>query len=222
MAEMTTEQIQDELRRGIEFYKELDGQILAFLNRLAEVLEDKYELGRLKKPFAKDLRRSSVVQSYVLLMKPTGAEIESDEVDDDAESEEEEEDEVDTLDLTFAPDAKLPYVIVQMIGRVPAGAKGSVTTPFIQYGTLAVAGRKDGKELENPVVMRTGYYSGVFRNRMCNPRSKPPYSHKAHKGGATLIFEEHSTAVQPLGSIQTESDIEQLAKKVAETIGVQG
>ena len=220
MAEMTTEQIQDELRRGIDFYKELDGQILAFLNRLAEVLEDKYELGRLKKPFAKDLRRSSVVQSYLLLMKPTGAEIESDEVDDDAESEE--EDEADTRDLAFAPDAKLPYVVVQMVGKVPAGAKGSATTPFIQYGTLAVTGRKDGKELQNPVIMRTGYYSGVFRNRMCNPRSKPPYSHKAHKGGATLIVEEHSTAVQPLGSIQTESDIEELAKKVAEAIGVQG
>lgn|SRR3990172_3934371 len=131
MGEMTTEQIQDELRRGIEFYKELDGQVLTFLNRLAEVLEDKYELGRLKKPFAKDLRRSSVVQSYLLLMKPTGAEIESEEVDDEAESEE--EDEVDTLDLEFAPDAKLPYVAVQMIGRVPAGAKGSATTPFIQY-----------------------------------------------------------------------------------------
>jgi len=220
MAEMTTEQIQDELRRGIEFYKELDGQILAFLNRLAEVLEDKYELGRLKKPFAKDLRRSSVVQSYLLLMKPTGAEIESDEVDDDAESEE--EDEVDTLDLAFSPDAKLPYVVVQMIGRVPAGANGSATTPFIQYGTMGVTGRKDGKELQNPVVMRTGYYSGVFRNRMCNPRSKPPYAHKAHKGGATLIFEELSTNVQELGSIQTDSDIEQLAQKVAEAVGAQG
>ena len=138
MAEMTTEQIQDELRRGIEFYKELDGQVLALLNRLAEVLEDKYELGRLKKPFAKDLRRSSVVQSYLLLMKPTGAEIESEDVDDDAESEE--EDEVDTLNLEFAPDAKLPYVVVQMIGKVPAGANGSATTPFIQYGTLVVTG----------------------------------------------------------------------------------
>lgn len=218
MAEMTTDQIQDELRRGIEFYKELDAQILAFLNRLAEVLEDKYELGRLKKPFAKDLRRSSVVQSYLLLMKPTGAEIESEEVDDDAESEEEE---VDTLELTFAPDSKLPYVAVQMVGRVPAGANGNATTPFIQYGTLAVTGRKDGKELQNPVVMRTGYYTGVFRNRMCNPRSKPPYTHKAYKGGATLIFEEHSTAVQPLGSIQTESNIEELAKKVAEAVGAQ-
>lgn len=219
MAEMTTEQIQDELRRGIEFYKELDGQVLALLNRLAEVLEDKYELGRLKKPFAKDLRRSSVVQSYLLLMKPTGAEIESEDVDDDAESEE--EDEVDTLNLEFAPDAKLPYVVVQMIGKVPAGANGSATTPFIQYGTLVVTGWKDGKELQNPVVMRTGYYSGVFRNRMCNPRSKPPYSHKAHKGGANLIFEEHSTAVQPLGSIQTESDIEELAKKIAEAVEAQ-
>ena len=220
MAEMTTEQIQDELRRGIEFYKELDGQVLAFLNRLAEVLEDKHELGRLKKPFAKDLRRSSVVQSYLLLMKPTGAEIESEDVDDDTESEEE-EDEVDTLNLEFAPDAKLPYVAVQMIGKVPAGASGSATTPFIQYGTLVVTGRKDGKELQHPVVMRTGYYSGVFRNRMANPRSKPPYTHKAHKGGATLVFEEHSTAVQPLGSIQTESDIEELAKKIADAVGAQ-
>ncbi|MFH1922513.1 MAG: hypothetical protein ABIP48_21845 [Planctomycetota bacterium] len=219
MAEMTTEQIQEELRRGIEFYKELDGQILAFLNRLAEVLEDKHELGRLKKPFAKDLRRSSVVQSYLLLLKPIGAEIDSEEPDDDSESEE--DDEVDTLDLTFAPDSRLPYVVVQMIGRVPAGANGNATTPFIQYGTLAVTGRKDGKELPNPVVMRTGYYTGVFRNRMCNPRSKPPYSHKAHKGGATLIFEEHNTCVLPLGSIQTESNIEELAKKVAETVGTQ-
>jgi hypothetical protein len=218
MAEMTIDQIQDELRRGIDFYKELDGQILAFMNRLAEVLEDKYELGRLKKPFAKDLRRSSVVQSYLLLMKPTGAEIESEEVDDDAEGEEE-EDEVDTLDLTFSPDAKLPYVAVQLIGKVPAGANGNATTPFIQYGTLIVSGRKDGKELQNPVLMRTGYYSGVFRNRVCNPRSKPPYSHKAHKGGPTLVFEEHSTAVQPLGSIQTDTDIEQLAQKVAELVG---
>ena len=218
MAEMTIDHIQDELRRGIEFYKELDGQILAFMNRLAEVLEDKYELGRLKKPFAKDLRRSSVVQSYLLLMKPTGAEIESEEVDDDAEGEEE-EDEVDTLDLTFSPDAKLPYVAVQLIGKVPAGANGNATTPFIQYGTLIVSGRKDGKELQNPVVMRTGYYSGVFRNRVCNPRSKPPYSHKAHKGGATLVFEEHSTAVQPLGSIQADSDIEQLAQRIAELVG---
>ena len=140
MAEMTTEQIQDELRRGIEFYKELDGQVLAFLNRLAEVLEDKYELGRLKKPFAKSLRQSSVVQSYLLLMKPTGAEIESEDADDDSESEE--EDEVDTRNLEFAPDAKLPYVAVQMIGKVPAGANGSATTPFIQYGTLVVTGRK--------------------------------------------------------------------------------
>ena len=221
MAEMTIDQIQDELRRGIEFYKELDGQILAFMNRLAEVLEDKYELGRLKKPFAKDLRRSSVVQSYLLLMKPTGAEIEREEVDDDSEGEDE-EDEVDTLDLVFSHDAKLPYVAVQLIGKVPPGANGNATTPFIQYGTLVVTGRKDGKELQNPVVMRTGYYSGMFRNRMCNPRSKPPYSHKAHKGGATLIFEEHSTAVQPLGSIQTDSDIEQLAQKVAEIVGAQG
>ena len=221
MAEMTNDQIQDELRRGIEFYKELDGQILAFMNRLAEVLEDKYELGRLKKPFAKDLRRSSVVQSYLLLMKPTGAEIESEEVDDDSEGEDE-EDEVDTLDLAFSPDAKLPYVAVQLIGKVPPGANGNATTPFIQYGTLVVTGRKDGKELQNPVVMRTGYYSSVFRNRMCNPQSKPPYSHKAYKGGATLIFEEHSTVVQPLGSIQTDSDIERLAQKVAEIVGAQG
>ncbi len=221
MAEMTIEQIQEQLRRGIEFYKELDGQILAFMNRLAEVLEDKHELGRLKKPFAKYLGRSSAVQSYLLLLKPTGAEIESEEVDDDAESEEG-EDEVDTLDLVFSSDAKLPYVAVQMIGKVPAGADGNATTPFIQYGTLVVTGRKDGKELENPVVMRTGYYSGMFRNRMCNPRSKPPYTHKARKGGATLIFEEHSTTVQPLGSIQTDSDIEQLAQKVAEVVGVQG
>jgi len=220
MAEMTTDQIQKELRRGIDFYKELDGQVLAFLNRLAEILEDKFELERLKRPFAKDLRRSSVVQSYLLLMKPTGAEIESQEVDDETESDE--EDKVDTLNLEFAPDAKLPYVAVQMIGRVPPGASGSATTPFIQYGTLVVTGRKDGKELQNPVVMRTGYYSGVFRNRMCNPRSKPPYSHKAHKGGATLIFEEHSTVVQPLGSIQSESDIEELAKKVADAVGAQG
>jgi hypothetical protein len=219
MAEMTTEQIQDELRRGIEFYKELDGQVLAFLNRLAEVLEDKHELGWLKKPFAKDLRRSSVVQSYLLLMKPTGAEIDSEDVDDDTEGEE--EDEVDTLNLEFTPDAKLPYVAVQMIGKVPAGASGSATTPFIQYGTLIVTGRKDGKEVQNPVVMRTGHYSGVFRNRMCNPRSKPPYTHKTHKGGPTLVFEEHSTAVQALGSIQTESDIEELAKKIAESVGVQ-
>lgn len=218
MAEMTIDRIQDELRRGIEFYKELDGQIFAFMNRLAEVLEDKHELGRLKRPFAKDLRRSSVVQSYLLLMKPTGAEIESEEVDDDPEGEEE-EDEVDTLDLTFSPDAKLPYVAVQLIGKVPAGANGSATTPFIQYGTLIVSGRKDGKAIENPVVMRTGYYSGLFRNRVCNPRSKPPYSHKAHKGGATLVFEELSTAVQPLGSIQADSDIEQLARMVAELVG---
>lgn len=221
MTEMTIEQIQDELRRGIEFYKELDAQILAFLNRLAEVLEDKHELGRLKRPFAKNLRRSSVVQSYLLLMKPTDAEIESEEVDDDAEGEEE-EDEVDTRDLTFSPDAKLPYVVVQLIGKIPAGTGGSATTPFIQYGTLVVTGRKDGKELQNPVVMRTGYYSGVFRNQMCNPQRKAPYSHKAYKGGATLIFEEHTTAVQPLGSIQTDSDIEQLAQKVAELVGVQG
>lgn len=218
MAEMTIDQIQDELRRGIEFFKELDGQVLAFMNRLAEVLEDKYELGRLKKPFAKDLRRSSVVQSYLLLLKPTGAEIESEEVDDEAEGEE--EDEVDTLDLKFSPDAKLPYVAVQLIGKVPVGANGSATTPFIQYGMLIVSGRKDGKELQNPVVMRTGYYSSLFRNRVCNPRSRPPYNHKAHKGGATLTFEEHSTAVQPLGSIQTDPDIEQLAQKVAELVGV--
>lgn len=220
MAEMTVEEIQDQLRRGIEFFKELDSQILAFMNRLAEVLEDKHDLGRLKKPFAKDLRRSSVVQSYLLLMKPTGAEIESEEVDDDAESDDE-EDEVDTLDLVFSPDAKLPYVIVLLIGKVPTGASGNATTPFIQYGTLFVSGRKDGKELQNPIVMRTGYYSGVFRNRLCNPRSKPPYTHKASKGGATLIFQEHSTAVQPLGSIQTDSDIEQLAKNVADIVGGQ-
>lgn len=35
-------------------------------------------------------------------------------------------------------------------------------------------------------------------------------------------FEEHTTAVQPLGSIQTDSDIEQLAQKVAELVGGQG
>jgi len=219
MAEITVKEIQEELRRGIEFYRELDGQILAFLNRLAETLEDKYELVRLKKPFAKDLRQSSVVQSYLLLMKPTGAEIESDEVDDDAETED--EDEVDTRDLAFAPDAKLPYVVVQMFGRVPKGAEGTATPPFIQYGTLAVMGRKDGKELQNPLRMRAGYYSGVFRNRMCNPRSSPPYTHKAHKGGPTLKFMEQSTAVQPLGSIRAESDIEELAKKVAELVGTQ-
>lgn len=77
-------------------------------------------------------------------------------------------------------------------------------------------------ELANcgPTRKAPGYYSSLFRNRVCNPRSRPPYNHKAHKGGATLTFEEHSTAVQPLGSIQTDPDIEQLAQKVAELVGV--
>jgi hypothetical protein len=217
MGEMTTEQIQEELRRGIEFYKELDDQILAFLGRLSEVLEDQHELTRLKKPFAKSLRHSSVVQTYLLLLKPTGAEVESDESDDEGDSEEEEE-QVDTRDLSFAQDSKLPYVIVQMMGKVPAGATGNATAPFVQYGTMSVTGRKDGKELDNPITMRAGYYSTVFRNRMCNPRSKPPYNHIARKGGVKLVFEERPSNVQPLGSIQSEADIERLAKKVADLV----
>ena len=108
-----------------------------------------------------------------------------------------------------------------MIGRVPTGATGNSTTPFIQYGTIAVTGRKDGKELPNSLLMSTGYYTGMFRNRVCDPRKKPPYNHKGHKGGASLLFEEHSTAVQPLGSIQAEPDIEKLAKSIAELVGIQ-
>ena len=62
----------------------------------------------------------------------------------------------------------------------------------------------------------------AFKLARARPQSiKPPYTHKAYKGGATLIFEEDSTAVQSLGSVQTESDIEELAKRVAESVGAQ-
>jgi hypothetical protein len=47
------------------------------------------------------------------------------------------------------------------------------------------------------------------------PARKPPYTHKTKKGSASLVFDEGPTCVMPLGSIQTEEDIEQLARRVA-------
>jgi hypothetical protein len=214
MTDLTVEQVQEELKRGIDFYAALDAQILAFLAKLAEVLEAEHDLAPFKRPFAKNARRASIVQTYLLLLRPTDAEVDSE--DDHDEDASDDDDANDRTELSFSPDAKLPYVLVQLAGKPSAKAKRAATLPFIQYGTIAVLGRKDGKPLEGgQITMRGAYYGGMFRNRVCNPGRKPPYTHKAKRGGATLLFDEGPTCVAPLGGIRSEADIEDLARHVA-------
>jgi hypothetical protein len=156
----------------------------------------------------------SVIQSYLLVLRTTGAEVDAeDEGDEDGG---EDDDATDRAELSFGIDAKLPYVFVQLAGKPPGNANGTATVPFIQYGIVKVLGRRDGRPLgDGPLTMRGGYYSGVFRNRVCNPARKPPHTHKARRGGASLVFDEGATTVTPLGGVRSEEDIEALAGQVA-------
>ncbi|MBU0595368.1 hypothetical protein KJ567_01625 [Candidatus Bipolaricaulota bacterium] len=79
--------------------------------------------------------------------------------------------------------------------------------------------RKDGKPITDAAItMRGSYYSALFRNRVCNPARKAPYTQKPKRGGATLKFGEGKSFVLPLGAIQKEGDIEELAKKVGSVV----
>jgi hypothetical protein len=216
MSDLSVDQVQDELRRGIEFFQEFNQQVVALLTRLAELLEEN-DLPAVKRPFAKDARRSAMVQSYLLLLKPTGAELESEDDDENSESEDADA-ESDQKELEFPKSAKLPYVAVQLMGKPPANARGAANLPFIQYGALTVLDRKDGKPLDETIKMSRGYYSNFFRSRVCNPSKKPPYTHRTRRGGATLNFEEFSPHVLPLARVRSEQDIEALAKEISEYV----
>lgn len=63
MSDLTVAQVQEALKRGIDFFIDLDAQIMAFLGRLAELLEEEHDLAPFKKPVGPDHRAEAAAFS---------------------------------------------------------------------------------------------------------------------------------------------------------------